>query len=81
MARSYFAITTVNAQQSGWYIVAEGDHKEKTLATGIKALNKGQARDITTDTELKNLIVVSKSKAMREYGISKERLQTWDDPE
>lgn len=69
---TYLALTTINFQQNGYKVVGQGVSKEvvrRQAEDEIIGNQKNQAKDIYTDTELKNLIVVSKSYAKRKFGI------------
>lgn len=68
--RVYVALTTTGGS---WYVEAMGEPGESKEAVEAKAVEKirsqhpDPARDIYTQTELKNLIVLSKSAAMRSF--------------
>ena len=69
---TYVAITTVNAQQNGWYEVASGPNKQAVLADAenqIGDVATEYGTDIYRSTEHSNLTVVSKTKAKREFGV------------
>lgn len=66
MKRTYYALTTLNPQE-GWNIVAAGHDKQAVAQAAGEAL--GEIHDIFDETRHKNLTVVSKTRAQREYGI------------
>jgi hypothetical protein len=61
----YVAITTVNAQQSGWDVLARGTDKD---AVRQEAWDSIVGSDIYADTYRKNLTVLSLTKARRVAG-------------
>ncbi len=82
--RTYYALTTQNAQMSEWSIRATGDDKEqvRTEATAeIERLHgplvQSVGTNIFTDTELKNLVVVSETVAKRRYGLRRFIEEPW----
>jgi hypothetical protein len=74
---TYVALTTTNPQ-TGWSIVAVGHNKTEVKDFSENKLHHdvepGHVRDIYADTELKNLRVVSKTKAIREYHIDADAI-------
>lgn len=73
---TYYALTTLNEQTNGWDIVALGADKAATLEAAYADIYRrngsgpNRVHDIYTDTELKNLVVVSQTVARRRYGIT-----------
>ena len=63
---TYIALTTTNAQQNGFEIIAAGPNKAKVEEAAKSIIGTG---DIYRETEQKNLVVVSKTAAKRNYGI------------
>lgn len=77
---TYFALTTTNAQQNGWSILAEGTDKTTVRAEAEAAIGDIRTEigtDIYRETQHKNLVVVSKSTAQRSYGIRDSQIETW----
>lgn len=69
---TYVALTTTNYKENGYHVVAEGSSKPaltEQAKNKICGVQKNTEKDISTETELKNLIVVSKTAAKRRYGI------------
>lgn len=72
--KKYVAVTTVNVQD-GWREVARGSDRAQVTETAEKRICGNQwneVKDIYVDTQLKNLRVVSATKAKRVFKISDE---------
>lgn len=72
MKRTYVAVTTTNAQTNGWHEVARGADKQAVQAAAeqkIAGHQWDQQKDIYTETELRNLHVVSKTNAKRTFKV------------
>lgn len=69
-AAEYVAISTINAQMSGWDVLARGIDKGAVEATGYDQIDVlyPNRTDIYGDTLRKNLMVVSLSKARQIAG-------------
>ena len=74
---TYYALTTQNSQMSGWSIVAHGTDQAAVREDAYRILSgrpdgdcSARVQDIYLDTELKNLRIVSKTRARRCYGIN-----------
>lgn len=66
--RTYIALTTTNYQQNGYKEIVRGNNKEAVRNEAEIKIVGGQVnqvKDIYTQTELRNLIVVSKTKAKK----------------
>lgn len=84
MATTYYALTTQNAQMSGWSIRATGTDKEQVRRDAEGEIERlcgplvqPVGTNIFTDTELKNLVVVSETVAKRRYGLRRLIEDPW----
>ena len=81
-AAIYIALTTTNAQQSGWKVIAYGEDvdaveaKARELIGDPAGLTPGSVRDIYAETEHKNLRVVSKT-AAKKLGVDYDDNESW----
>lgn len=69
---TYVAVTTTNAQQNGWREVITGSDKAEVQEKAERQICGNQydgPKDIYTQTELRNLRVVSKTEAKRTFGV------------
>lgn len=69
--QTYVAVTSTNPQQ-GWEEITHGTDKEQVqidAESEIAGAQWNQSKDIYTQTKLRNLRVVSKTTAKREYGV------------
>ena len=80
-SRTYYALTTQNAQMLGWRIVALGSDSttvrqqaEAEIEQRNGALVQPVGTNIHTETELRNLVVVSEATARQRYGIREHQL-------
>ena len=72
---TYVALTTSNYQLNGYHEVARGNNKKRVRNDALASLGDvktGYGTDIYTDTERKNLIVVSITEAKRNRWIKDE---------
>ena len=68
MKATYLALTTLNYQQNGYRVLVAGHNRSAVLErAGELVGNSGT--DIFRQTENANLIVISKSRALRKHGI------------
>lgn len=69
--KTYIAITTENAALLGWTMIACGPDRATLLREAEQAVTPGTqaARDIYTETRLKNLRVVTLTEARRKYAV------------
>ena len=63
MKATYIAMTTHNYQMSGFHIILAAGHNKQAVRDAAEAKIIGH--DIYADTERKNLVVVSKTKAKK----------------
>lgn len=67
MKHTYIAMTTHNYQQNGMnIIIAAGNNKVKVKLYAEKTI-EWESSDIYAETEYKNLVIVSKTTAKRQY--------------
>lgn len=81
---TYYGLTTQNAQMSGWSIRAIGTDKaqvRREAEAEIERLNgpliQQIGTNIFTQTELRNLVVVSETVAKRRYGLRRFIEEPW----
>ena len=75
---TYVAITTTNPQY-GWHEVTSGTDKSAVQGQAERKIAGNQwneVKDISTQTELQNLTVVSKTTAKRSYGVDIDEVDT-----
>lgn len=69
MKRTYYALTTTNAQLSGWTILAVEPSRQEAETAGLAELDRhnpsGPAGDIYSQTEHRNFVVLSRTAAIR----------------
>lgn len=74
---TYIALTTHNAQMSGYNMVLAAGHDKAAVASKAREIigdiRTEYGTDIYKETEHKNLIVVSKTRAKKEFGFN------WDE--
>lgn len=68
MKHLYVALSTNNFQQNGYSVIATG-HFQNDLRERAQRIIDEKETGIYRDTQLKNLIVVSKTVAKRKYKI------------
>ena len=68
MRNLYVALSTNNFQQNGYSVIATGHYKNDVLKQAQRIIDQNET-GIYRDTQLKNLIVVSKTEAKRKYNI------------
>lgn len=81
---TYIAMTTHNYQQSGMNIILAAGPNERRVREYaereiVKSLVTPIGTDIYADTEMKNLIVVSKTKALRNFGFDFSQFYPYED--
>ena len=79
MKATYVALTTVNYQQDGYHEVLTGSNKEQVRQDAERQICGDQwnnTKDIYTQTEIANLIVVSKTEAKRKWGVDIDKAST-----
>ena len=81
-AALYIALTTTNAQQNGWKVLAYGlnadavEAKAREIIGDPAGIAPGSVRDIYAETEHKNLRVVSKTDA-KKFGVDYDDNESW----
>jgi hypothetical protein len=74
---TYIALTTHNAQMNGYNLVIAAGHSRKAVEAKAREIIgpvvTEYGTDIYKDTEHKNLIVVSKTRAKRDFGFDWEQ--------
>lgn len=75
---TYLAITTTGGGRGSWYVVADGPNASTVEALAHERIGH-PSRDITADTETRNLRVVSRTVACRQYGIKDHDWQKYLD--
>ena len=68
MKQLYVALSTENFQQNGYSVIATGHYKNMLLKEAKRIIDEKEA-GIYRDTQLKNLIIVTKTEAKRKYKI------------
>jgi len=63
----YIALTTYNSQMSGYNIILAAGHDKGKVQEAAYEIIGDTGRSIYADTEFKNLVVVSRTKAKRLY--------------
>jgi len=74
----YIALTTYNSQMSGYNIILAAGHGKKAVREAAYEIIGDTGRSIYADTEFKNMVVVSRSKAKRLYGFD---FDEWPGPQ
>jgi len=75
--RTYYALTTQNAQLLGWRIVAIGATIEQAAREALAALPPLRVDDLYTQTDHRNLRVVSETVARRRYGVNEGTVEAY----
>lgn len=66
---TYYALTTENSRMLGWHILAEATTRDEARRRAHEALGPVRVGDIHDDTYRANLRIVSRTAAIRRFGL------------
>lgn len=71
---TFYALTSTNPA-AGYDIIAVASDRATAQQRADAALTGDRTRDIYLDTQLKNLVVVSRTTALRRYGVGEGTIE------